>query len=88
MPQPAATAAARAAAPPLLPGLQEEGEFVDVDLGGGQQVPCRLQPLRGEGASDGCRYVGRCHLDPLEDSSLESPGSTIVLWSRTNQGSV
>ena len=46
MPQPAATAAARAAAPPLLPGLQEEGEFVDVDLGGGQQQHQPAAPVR------------------------------------------
>ena len=44
MAQPAATAAP-AAVPPLPTGVQEEeGEFVDVDLGGGQHQPAAPVP--------------------------------------------
>jgi hypothetical protein len=47
MPQPAATAD-RAPAPPLPPGVREEDEFVDVDLGGQQHQPAA--PLRRDAA--------------------------------------
>jgi len=49
MPHPAA-AAARAAAPPMLPGLQEEGEFVDVDLGGQQHQHQPAAPVPRDAA--------------------------------------
>ena len=86
MPHPAA-AAARAAAPPMLPGLPEEGEFVDVDLGGqqhqhqpaapvprdaAQQQPASACPARSFGAA--VADVFGCLLSCLFDPPCDRKG--------------